>query len=562
MEQEINKILKCIDEISEKGLKSKFSEEFQKSVVKQAKIVAEYLGINSERQSIWFAILFSMSLQRSAIDLEDISRYLNTTVLKILQYQIDLDELVRRKILRKEKPDRRRRNNPDRLTSLCIYVPSDIIISLSNGITKLPPRTKQNLNLYELFDVVISIIQEKEADLLDYTEFCEEIEMLLSENSNCPFVQEISKYRLPILEKIILLCVCIQYTESVISVDLLQVLKTIFNESSNQMRTRKDFLQSKTKLQNLELVDLEMESFRSDKYIQLLPNGKSLFGEDQNLFNRNETNDKKDLILASSITEQKLFFNEKERKSIAFLTDLLKPGNYNSVISRMKETGMKQGFTVLLHGHPGTGKTESVYQCFSRSTGRDIKRIEISQTKSKWYGDSEKLIKNVFDSYRKLTETSELTPILLFNEVDGIFGSRKTTGKSTSISQTENAIQNIILQEMEDFQGILLATTNLTCNLDSAFERRFLYKIFFDKPEKETRFMIWKDKLPILSDDEIMELSNSFQLSGGQIQNVTKKIALAQILTGVTPDFQEIKEFCESEFLQQSTGERRIGYKV
>lgn len=115
---------------------------------------------------------------------------------------------------------------------------------------------------------------------------------------------------------------------------------------------------------------------------------------------------------------------------------------------------------------------------------------------------------------------------------------------------------------MEDFQGILIATTNLTCNLDSAFERRFLYKIFFDKPEKETRFMIWKDKLPILSDDEIMELSNSFQLSGGQIQNVTKKITLAQILTGMTTDFQEIKEFCENEFLDQPTGERRIGYRV
>jgi len=131
MEQEINKILKCIDEISEKGIKSKFSEEFQKSVFKQAKVVAEYLGTTSERQSIWFAILFSMSLQRSAIDLEDISRYLNTTVLKILQYHTDLDELVKRKILRKEKPDRRPRNNPDRLTSLCIYVPIDIIIPLT-----------------------------------------------------------------------------------------------------------------------------------------------------------------------------------------------------------------------------------------------------------------------------------------------------------------------------------------------------------------------------------------------------------------------------------------------
>jgi hypothetical protein len=99
-------------------------------------------------------------------------------------------------------------------------------------MTKLPPRTKQNFNIYELFDVVISIIQEREGDLIDYTEFCEEIEMLLSENSNCPFVQQINKYRLPILEKTILLFVCIQYTESLISVDLLQVLKILFNDTS------------------------------------------------------------------------------------------------------------------------------------------------------------------------------------------------------------------------------------------------------------------------------------------------------------------------------------------
>lgn len=74
--------------------------------------------------------------------------------------------------------------------------------------------------------------------------------------------------------------------------------------------------------------------------------------------------------------------------------------------------------------------------------------------------------------------------------------------------------------------------------------------------------MIWKDKLPILSADEITALSNSFILSGVQIQNVTKKITLAQILTGVIPDFQEIREFCENEFLEQPTGERRIGYRI
>jgi AAA+ superfamily predicted ATPase len=559
MEEEINKILNCIDFISDNGLKSKFSVEFQNSVSKQSKVVSEYLGITSERQSIWFSILFSMSLQRSSIDLEDISRYLNTTIVKILQYQVDFDQLVKLKVLRREKPDRRRRNNPDRLTSLCLYVPSDIIISLTNGDKKLPSRTKQNLNTYEVLDVVLNIIQEKESDLLDNSEMSEEIQNLLIENTDCPFVHQIIKYKLPILEQIILLCVCIQYTESVTSVDLLSLLKTILNDTSSQLRVRKDFLQNKTKLQKLELVDLEMETFRSDKYVELLPKGKTLFGEDQNLFNYRENKDKKDLILSSGISEQKLFFNEKEEKNIDFLTDLLRQDNYNSVVNRLKDMGMKQGFTVLLHGYPGTGKTETVYQ-ISKKTGRDIKMVNMSETKSSWFGESEKLIKKVFDSYKKLVETSELTPILLFNEVDGIFGTRKTGGNS-SIDQTLNTIQNIILQEMEDFNGILLSTTNLPGNLDKGFERRFLYKILYDKPNNETRFKIWKDKLPILSDDEILKLSSSHLLSGGQITNIQKKVQMTQILTGLYPSFNEIHELCESEFLDKKSEHKPIGFK-
>jgi AAA+ superfamily predicted ATPase len=561
MEEEINKILRCIDEISEKGLKSKFSEEFQKSVSKQSKVVSEYLGITSERQSIWFSILFSMSLQRSSIDLEDISRYLNTTIVKILQYQVDFDQLVKLKVLRREKPDRRRRNNPDRLTSLCLYVPSDIIISLTNGDKKLPSRTKQNLNTYEILDVVLNIIQEKESDLIDSNEMSEEIQNLLNENTDCPFVHQINKYKLPILDQIILLCVCIQFTESITSVDLLSLLKTILNDTSSQLRVRKDFLQNRTKLQKLELVDLEMETFRSDKYVELLPKGKTLFGEDQNLFNYRENKDKKDIILSTGISEQKLFFNEKEQKSIDFLTDLLKPDNFSSVVNRLKDSGLKIGLPVLLYGSPGTGKTETVYQ-ISRKTGRDIKMVDMSQTKSMWFGESEKLIKKVFDSYKKLVETSELTPILLFNEVDGIFGTRKTVGNS-SVDQTQNTIQNILLQEMEDFNygGILLSTTNLPENLKD-FERRFLYKIQYDKPDSNTRFLIWKDKLPILTDDEILSLSQNFELSGGQIQNLKKKITLTQILTGITPQFQEIQELCESEFLNRISHRNKIGFKI
>jgi SpoVK/Ycf46/Vps4 family AAA+-type ATPase len=113
---------------------------------------------------------------------------------------------------------------------------------------------------------------------------------------------------------------------------------------------------------------------------------------------------------------------------------------------------------------------------------------EISETKSKWFGESEKRIKAVFDRYHGLVKEKGIAPILLFNEADAVLGKRRELTQSRlGPDQTENAIQNIILQEMENLNGILIATTNMTVNLDKVFERRFLYKIEFDKPDTEAK---------------------------------------------------------------------------
>jgi SpoVK/Ycf46/Vps4 family AAA+-type ATPase len=174
-----------------------------------------------------------------------------------------------------------------------------------------------------------------------------------------------------------------------------------------------------------------------------------------------------------------------------------------------------------------------------------------------WFGESEKLIKGIFDKYRRIVDRSKVTPILLFNEADGIFSSRKQLGNS-AVDQTENAIQNIILQEMEDLNGILIATTNLTQNLDKAFERRFLYKICFDKPTVNARFHIWKDKMPTLSERETSTLSEMFNLSGGQIDNIARKYLMKEVLHGSVPNLEELKSYCSEENLQTTV--RRIGF--
>ena len=178
----------------------------------------------------------------------------------------------------------------------------------------------------------------------------------------------------------------------------------------------------------------------------------------------------------------------------------------------MRAVGMRPGFVCLFYGGPGTGKTETVIQ-LARTTGREIVQVNVANLRNMYVGESEKNTQQVFDDYKKKLEESDVTPILLFNEADGIFGNRYT-GINDAVNQMENTIQNIILQNMETFEGILIATTNLTDNFDKAFERRFLFKIFFEKPKADVRKQIWMSVLPELSSDDATILATRYDFSG------------------------------------------------
>ena len=113
---------------------------------------------------------------------------------------------------------------------------------------------------------------------------------------------------------------------------------------------------------------------------------------------------------------------------------------------------------------------------------------------------------------------------------------------------------------METLEGIMIATTNLTTNLDKAFERRFLYKIRFDKPTIEARSRIWQTMLVGLSDKDAQILAAQFDLSGGEIENIARKHTVNAILTGKeSVDMQEIINSCNHERISQST-RQRIGF--
>lgn len=242
-------------------------------------------------------------------------------------------------------------------------------------------------------------------------------------------------------------------------------------------------------------------------------------------------------LLPAAISVKTLIYESEAESSIAKLTEMLSTQNFQKITTRLKDQGMKAGVSVLLYGFPGTGKTETVLQ-LARINNRPVLMADISKIRDKWVGNTEKNIKALFEDYRKSVRSCKQTPILLFNEADAILGKRREVNDRAD--QMENNLQNILLEEMENFEGILIATTNLEENLDTAFDRRFLYKVRFEKPSDQTAFQIWKTKFPEIDETVLKNVSATYRLTGGQIENIHKKITVDALLNsefGITESY-------------------------
>ena len=376
------------------------------------------------------------------------------------------------------------------------------------------------------------------------------------------FRLEIANYHLPFVEKLemdyddldrfLFYMVCHECMED--DTFALSDLSCIYPKAQ-AVRESHMFKAEEHPLQKGKLVECSKQGFFDQSVLTLTDNGKRLFfGDDARNFM--EKMGDRDFFLPEKIVERKLYFNEPVQAQLDLLQRSLEEEHYRALCKHLEDRGMQKGVAVLLYGPPGTGKTESVMQ-IAKATGRAIYHVDISSTKSCWFGESEKLIKNVFKKYEDICEHSEKRPVLLFNEADGIFSKRKDSDAS-NVAQTENTIQNIILEEMERLDGILIATTNMADNLDGAFERRFLFKIKFDKPTLEARKSIWLSKMPTIPDDDARILADAFVFSGGEIDNIVRKATIMEVINGAVPDLPELMRLCHEEKIRGDRG--RIGF--
>jgi hypothetical protein len=265
------------------------------------------------------------------------------------------------------------------------------------------------------------------------------------------------------------------------------------------------------------------------------------------------------VIRPEQIKELHLFFSEKFQKQVDDLGDLLSEENFKRVQEHLVANGFRKGFCTLFYGAPGTGKTALAKE-LARLTGRSIMLVDLSSVRDKYVGESEKNVQAIFEGYQKLCATNKRTPILVLNEADALI-TRRSANATTGVDKMENAMQNILLQSMEDFEGILIATTNLVSNMDSAFDRRFIYKLKFPKPSAEVRAHIWQSKMPKMGWETVKSLASEYDFSGGQIENVARKTLVDSILHGEEKAMENIDDYCKGETLLPGSGTvQKIGF--
>ena len=250
------------------------------------------------------------------------------------------------------------------------------------------------------------------------------------------------------------------------------------------------------------------------------------------------------------ITPKALFYNKEEQEQVGMLRNILSQEQLPIIQERLKSKGMRIGVCVLMHGQPGTGKTATVYE-LARQTGRDIIQVQVTDFKDKYVGESEAKLKKIFSDYRRCCMHSEVTPILLLNEGDAIL-SKRIERVEHGTEQMMNTLQNILLEEMENIQGIMIVTTNLTSNLDTAFERRFIFKVKFEKPSTEVKAHIWQTLVDWLDENDADMLAKEFDVTGGEIENIARKATMQFVLTGKEADIDMIRKFTKQEKLESN----------
>lgn len=554
MENKNNKrsTLELISCIYEKSKYNGFDESLFKSIQPELDSLSSYFKTSTE-QTLFLSIIFALNFNDNTVNLKSLTDHFSCNPLNILKYHTDLESLCNKNIIKKKKS---LYGSDVVFANDSFIIEEKVIKAIIQNKTIPSLKTNSFESIIELLGKIYELAKERDYGEISTEQLLFDVEKFISYNKQFPLINYVRNLELDEIDSFILLYTIFKSIYSSEKILLTHIIEKLFDEPSRRIRYFQNVLSYNNSLVQGKIIEVKESSFLNDLEIKLSDSTlRSL-----NLLGlkivTNKTK-KENVIIPSKIQHKELYFNNEETKQLSLMEKLMSDEKFKEVQTRLSNKKLPVGVTCLLSGPPGVGKTEFAMQ-IARKTGREILKVDISQSKSMWFGESEKLIKQIFIDYYNLCDSTDKTPILFFNEADGIISKRQDIIHS-NIGNTENTIQNIILEELEKFKGIFLATTNLINNFDTAFERRFLFKVKLNQPDLITKQKIWKLKLPNLTDKDYLYLSVNFDFSGGEIDNVARKCAIQEIIYGKEIGFEITLEFCKSEKLIKNSS-KKIGF--
>lgn len=541
-------VLDAFAHIASEAFNCMLEDSFQVAMKPCVDLLAKKYGF-TPMQSYIIAIIID---QGNEINSREIANVLSIPNAVMMRHEACLEELVQRRVLRKVKGFRSRgiynyELRPDARKAFCENMALDDV---------LPTEITVDSFIKELN----TTFTDAEEEFIDKDEMCDRLSEILEKYASLNVVKMIVDYQLDPNSQYILLALLNKSCEDESASWPLFELNEIISDSRLANRIARSIFGGSHELVRKDVIEFVSEDGMAGiDRIVLSSESKKRFSEEMGFVYKEVVQNIKGLTHADSITQKSLFYNNRETTEVNRLRELLTSEHFAEVQQRLEEAGMRKGFACLFYGSPGTGKTETVLQ-LARQTGRDIMQVDLSTVRSKFVGETEKNVKSIFEQYRRAVSLGGNSPILLLNEADAII-CRRSTNTERAVDKMENAMQNIILQEMEKLEGILIATTNLTDNMDSAFARRFLYKIRFDRPSAETKSAIWQSVMPQLSENEAMTLASAYDLSGGQIENIVRKQLVDYVISGKGVTLDKMHEYCRTELTGDYTRRQAIGFK-
>lgn len=537
-------ILQLMEQVN----KVTFDSKLDKARLKRHEALLTYVA-DKVNLSVNEVILLAALIEGvEEVKLEDLSRAYDCSILKILQMKKDIDSLIAKRFIKKST----------RYDDKTVYNVNPTVLNAFSENRPYKGEDAHFSNDKQLLKAIGRSMEEAiRRERIGAEDLLADIHFYLDHNEELPLVEKLRKLSLDDEDLVVLLmmlCVEVFFRWKVwdysSDMDDMRYGHQLWGEiyerlaAGNGRLFKEKFIQyhCSDRLADKDKVEMCKGEKRTELIGEILPKQKMAMDQDR--------------IRYASIKPKQLYYNPEERKQVEQLQDLLSPKSLKKVSQAMEAKGLGRAFTCLFYGAPGTGKTETAKQ-LAYMTKRDVLQIDMSQLRDKFVGESEKNVKEIFERYYRLACGSKRTPILLLNEADALIG-RRMTGNLRSVDKMENALQNILLQEMENFVGILIATTNMVDNFDGAFERRFLFKIRFNNPTLEAKKAIWKSKLSELDDRDIEKLAAEFDMSGGQIDNVVRKYVMEAILSKETPSYEGMRSMCRGESLKSSR--RSIGF--